>query len=179
MENYVLEFQPDMAIFVVFLNDADRAGTIRYIPGNKILKKVRNLSFFLNLLIGEIERRVSHYRMIRHYREGYREDNPSWANVKSVLTRAKQRLESEDIQMVVSVYPVLFHLNGNYPFRGIHRKIAEFCRLNEIPFVDLLDAFSGQTDSELWVHSSDQHPNDIAHRLAAGTLAKFVARQIR
>ena len=117
--------------------------------------------------------------MIRHYREGYTEGNPSWADAKSVLTRAKQRLESEDIEMVVSVYPVLFRLNGAYPFGEIHSKISEFCRLNEIPFVDLLDAFSEQTDSELWVHSSDMHPNEIAHRLAAGTLAKSIARQIR
>ncbi len=52
--------------------------------------------------------------------------------------------------------------------------VAQFCVWNGIPVLDLLDAFEGQPYEELWVHPSDQHPNEDGHYIAAEALADFV-----
>jgi hypothetical protein len=39
---------------------------------------------------------------------------------------------------------------------------------------DLRAALSGRPAESLWVHPLDQHPNDVAHRLAAQSLAPVV-----
>jgi hypothetical protein len=43
-----------------------------------------------------------------------------------------------------------------------------------MPVHDLLPAFGGHQDHQLWVHPTDHHPNEIAHDLAAGSLEEFV-----
>jgi hypothetical protein len=42
--------------------------------------------------------------------------------------------------------------------------------------LDLLPAFHGRSATELWVHPTDQHPNEVAHRIAAKKLAEFLAQ---
>ena len=41
-------------------------------------------------------------------------------------------------------------------------------------YVDLLPALRGQKTAALWAHPADWHPNELAHRLAAETLAPRV-----
>jgi hypothetical protein len=75
-----------------------------------------------------------------------------------------------DFELVLSVYPVLFQLS-DYPFVGVHETIAAFADEEHLAFVDLLPAFQGQAHSTMWVHRTDQHPNEVAQGLAAAELA--------
>jgi hypothetical protein len=54
--------------------------------------------------------------------------------------------------------------------------IAAFLDSAGIARHDLLPALRGRTDESLWVHPVDRHPNEIAHRLAAESLAPVVRR---
>ncbi len=74
----------------------------------------------------------------------------------------------------VVVFPVLQDLDGAYPFEDIHKKIAAFCRDAGIEHVDLLDTYTGRDAASLWVHPTDQHPNEKAHRLAAERIAQHL-----
>ena len=40
--------------------------------------------------------------------------------------------------------------------------------------MDLRDAFPGFNGPELWVHETDQHPNEKAHELAAAAVFRYV-----
>lgn len=173
LEEYVIKFKPDIVIIVVFLNDANRTGTINFISRPKVLAQVRKNSFFLNALIDSIEKPIRSQEMIRHYQEGYVEGSPGWESIKNALKKGKTLSEKQNFQLVVAVYPALFKLNDSYPFRQIHKIIEDYCASLKIPFVDLLNGFIGQQDSKLWVHKTDQHPNEIAQRMAAGELLKF------
>ena len=46
-------------------------------------------------------------------------------------------------------------------------------------FIDMYPHFQGYKASRLWVHPSDHHPNEIAHRLTAEVLAKEIHRIAR
>ncbi|MCC3412825.1 MULTISPECIES: SGNH/GDSL hydrolase family protein [unclassified Microcoleus] len=173
LEEYVIKFKPDVVVIVVFLNDADRTGTINFISRPKVLAEVRKNSFFINALIGSIEKPMLYKEMVRHYLDGYLEGSPGWESVKTGLRKGKTISEQQNFQLVVAVYPVLFKLDDSYPFRHIHKTIEDYCASLKIPFVDLFDGFVGQQDSKLWVHKTDQHPNEVANRIAAGELSKF------
>jgi hypothetical protein len=55
--------------------------------------------------------------------------------------------------------------------------VAQFCVWNGIRTLDLFDAFEGRPYAELWVHPSDQHPNEDGHRISAVALADFVREE--
>jgi lysophospholipase L1-like esterase len=52
--------------------------------------------------------------------------------------------------------------------------IASFCAKNGIEMIDLFHVFEGRPYASLWVHASDQHPNEEGHAIAAEALADFI-----
>jgi hypothetical protein len=177
LERQVLGYRPDLVLMVVFLNDAGRRGTISFLSKPWALASLRRRSHFLNALLRVPERRLLHRAMIRHYRQGFQAGSPGWLAVQRELETAKGLCETHGCELMVAVYPVLFGLDGEYPFRQAHASIEGFCERAAIPFADLLPALEGQEPSRLWVHQVDQHPNEIAHSLAATRLAAELRAQ--
>jgi hypothetical protein len=117
--------------------------------------------------------------MVRHYRQGYKDDDEGWKSIVTALDAGRELSEEYGFQLVVTVYPVLIHLDERrYPFSAIHKKIGTFCHSRGIQFVDLLECFLGQTDRDMWVHPTDQHPNEVAQALAGQFLAKSVSEHL-
>ncbi len=177
LERYVLKFKPDIVVVVLFLNDVKRKGTIGFLSRPVVLKQIRKYSYFANALIGSIEKTILSKRMIRYYHEGFRDTNPGYQSVQSALIKGKSLSSQYRFHLIVAVYPVLFRLKEGYPFRSIHQKIEKFCRTQDILSIDLLSAFSGKNDREMWVHPTDQHPNEVAHELAAGQVAAYIRKE--
>ena len=171
LERHVLSYQPDVVLLVMFLNDAGRRGTVGFLSKPWLLARLRRHSRFLNALVTAPERLVLHRAMVRHYRDGFTPESAGWLAVQEELSTARELCRENGCRLVVAVYPVLFRLDDDYPFRGAHRAIGEFCASRAIEFVDLLPALEGHDPRQLWVHAVDQHPNEIAHALAARHLA--------
>ena len=77
------------------------------------------------------------------------------------------------VHLLVADWPVLV-ADTRDPLAPAHQAIARACAAAEIPHHDLRAALSGRSPSSLWVHPLDQHPNEMAHRLAAESLAPVV-----
>ena len=105
----------------------------------------------------------------------------------SVLARYEWHLAQRNIKKIVEyakrhsavtgfvIFPVLVGLDEEeYPFQEIIDTLTEFTRLQGLPTHNLLPAFSGKEGSTLWVSPFEQHPNEIAHRIAADSLRPFV-----
>ena len=73
------------------------------------------------------------------------------------------------------IFPVLFHLNSGYPFLDLHAKVRDAAHAAGLECLDLYPVYRGYSGPELWVHPTDQHPNEVALRLAARSLADFLA----
>jgi hypothetical protein len=43
--------------------------------------------------------------------------------------------------------------------------------------LDLFDAFRGRDGPSLWVHPTNQHPNEEAHAIAAEALGRFLREE--
>jgi len=174
LREYVLRFEPDVVVIVMFLNDAKLRGTVGYLSRAKYLRGVREHSYFANALIGTIERRLGHDKLIQYYRDGYNPESPGWLAMQASLAEAHSLARRKNFELVAALYPVLIDLEGPYPFDEIHRTIGGFVRSIDVHYVDLLPAFRGHRDEELWVHASDQHPNEVAHEKAAKALLSFL-----
>jgi hypothetical protein len=109
----------------------------------------------------------------RSYLEAFRGEN---AIEKFDLVRSLNReIELKDGKLVIVLFPLLYEFH-HYPFQEIHDKIRNFCRKEGILLLDLLPAFSKHKAPSLWVHPSDHHPNEIAHRIAAEEIHAFLKR---
>ncbi len=101
-------------------------------------------------------------------------DSEKWNACRAALTKITEACRQRKVPLMVVVFPFFHELDGDYPFQSVHDRVAEFCRANDVPVLDMREQYSGYSGPELWVHPTDQHPNEIAHRLAADALADFI-----
>ena len=129
LEEYVILFNPDEVAMVLFLNDAMRIKAIRFLSRAKAFSRIRKYSFFINGLIGSIEKIILKKSMVQHYLEDYLEEGVGWEEVKTGIRKGKFLSEKNEFQLIVVLYAILFHLDEKYPFENIHEKIENFCNL--------------------------------------------------
>ena len=53
-------------------------------------------------------------------------------------------------------------------------KLSAYTEKLLIPVLDLQPAFDGFDGPELWVHPNNQHTNEIAHKVAAEAMGRFI-----
>lgn len=74
---------------------------------------------------------------------------------------------------------VIFRSTGFTPWRGLVEAVNEGVQGTAIPVLDLHEALlgDGRDERDLWVHPIDGHPNEVAHRLAAAEIERFLRAQ--
>jgi hypothetical protein len=181
----ILPFQPDVVVYGMVLNDADRSPEFQarqtYV-NDWILDRGRvleggaspELGPFASRLFAMVGDRVESYRTsratLRWYREMYAEPNRAgWERTQQYLREMNERTRAGGGRFLVATWPLLVALD-RYPFADVHERIARFCLAAGIPQHDLLPVLRAQRTEGLWVHPVDMHPNEIAHRLAAESL---------
>ena len=186
-----MRLRPDWVIVVYCLNDAEPA-LFTKAPSGHLIRRDREADIPENLATPEIPSPYSRLhltqlayaaaakrsltrRTIAHYRALYAEGNPGWNDARRALEEIGEIGRAAGVRVTVAIFPVLFKLDSGYPFRDLHEKIAAAVRAAGLDSLDLLPAFADSSGPELWVHPTDQHPNETALRLAAGSLAEHVA----
>ncbi|MCC7066212.1 MAG: hypothetical protein IT456_25685 [Planctomycetes bacterium] len=83
-------------------------------------------------------------------------------------------------QFAVVIWPLLQGLGKGryYPFGGIHARVAEFCKQENIAFYDVLPLLKDEPQESLWVSPGDMHPNEHAQELVAPAIATFLATSL-
>ncbi len=169
-------FSPDAVIVGFFLNDAvEFSETIRqndaqthgYQPSGpaRLLKTWEILA-----------RSLAARRLQADYFDTIRRsfDSPIWEQDKKLLGLLTDEARNSGFRLIVLIFPVLWELDGNYPFEDLHGRIAAACRAAGCECIDLLETYRGHPAESLWVHPTDHHPNELAHRLAAERLAAIL-----
>jgi hypothetical protein len=120
-----------------------------------------------------IQRIVVTRRTIQQYLAAYRGEEAEYSFRR--FQELNQRVTENGQQLAVMIFPLLYEFD-RYPFREVHERLHAFLDRERIPYLDLLPAFAAHSDHELWVHSVDHHPNEIAHRITAQHLEEFLLR---
>jgi lysophospholipase L1-like esterase len=185
-----LALRPDVVVYAMVLNDADRSPDFQarqnYV-NDWILDRGRmligrpdeRLGPFDWRVVELVKDRVESWRVshatARWYREMYAEANRAgWATTQERLREMDRRTRAQGGRLLVATWPLLVGLMGRYPFEDTDAVIASFLDREGIARHPLLPALRGRPDESLWVHPVDRHPNEIAHRLAAQSLAPVV-----
>jgi hypothetical protein len=82
--------------------------------------------------------------------------------------------QERHIPFVIAIFPLFGNpFDDSYPFPEIHAKVAEAATAAGAKGVDLLPAYRGLRWDVLVIDGAeDEHPNEIAHRIAAEVLLK-------
>ena len=84
------------------------------------------------------------------------------------------RQVSEDGGVLITVIlPLLYDLQ-DYPFEAIHLRLAEQAEQRGMNILDLRPALAAHDADALWVHSTDHHPNELAHRIVGQVLLQHL-----
>jgi len=188
-----LQYEPDLVVYALVLNDAARPPEFQArqpyindwildrerlpdddVPAPRMLR-ARSLDF--------VRDRITAWRVAREttrwYLEMWSDANPGWSRTQEYLRQMDARAKQRGAKLLVACWPLFVGLDAGYPFEPVHHAIAGFCERAAIPYHDLLPAFRGRRTAELWVHDVDRHPNEIAQRIAADSLAPVVQRALQ
>jgi lysophospholipase L1-like esterase len=172
-----LRLSPDLVVLTFFLNDAGGGGTTDLFNDADSQGAPWRRSRLLDRLVSAFQRPQRVQQLIANYRRSFRPEAPGWIAAQSGLREVAALSESHGFDLVVMIFPVLWKLSGDHPFREIHEIVRAAAEALGIPVFDLLPAFAGHDGPELWVNSTDQHPNEIAHAIAGEALYRFLASQ--
>ena len=97
-----------------------------------------------------------------------------WEDAKASLVAMRDLARARGVRLVVAIFPMLSYLGDDYPYLGLHEIARAFCDDQQIECVDLLPAFRHRDEQPLWVHATDQHPNDVGQRIIATGIRDFL-----
>ena len=113
----------------------------------------------------------------RGTREAYL--GPLWETHSRRLKAMRDLVQSHGGRLCVATFPFLNLLGPNYAYRDVHKKLDDYWRSIGVPHLDLLPVYESHTARELMVNSSDAHPNELAHALAAEAIGPFLEQEMR
>lgn len=174
---YGRRLRPDAVVLQFFLNDATesietiRQHEARLAPAE--LSAAARVSRIWEIVeLGRMERsRQDLY--FRTTRRSFHTDN--WAACRRALAELSEATRADGARLLVVIFPMLYSLDGAYPFEDLHRLISAAATEAGCATLDLLTVYRGRDARELWVHPTDAHPNATAHRLAAEAIARRLA----
>ncbi len=193
LENRWLALEPDLVLVFFYLNDIYRDQSAVAFwnngEGHGVYLQPTGLARHSHLIDWcqySWRAKELRQRMIAHYSQAYFTDPRSffakpvsrsqpmdWSASRAALVRIVELARTHGFQVGLAIFPELMSLE-DYPFTAIHAFVEETCKEIGMPVHDLLSAFQGHSDHQLWVHPTDHHPNEIAHDLAAASLEKFL-----
>jgi len=188
-----LAYDPDIVVLAYCLNDSEdareRDARAKAQAERRLARKreggPRPPPFFDRFALYRfLHRRLSataeNRRRIEGYKAGYAADAPGWVAGQEALRDMARRCRDRQVPFVVTIFPLFANpLDERYPFTEIHAKVAAASSAAGAMVVDLLPAYRGLRWELLVVNGPlDEHPNEIAHRIAADTLIEALDEKL-
>ena len=177
-------YGPDVVVVAYVLNDsedetaaearraADWEEERRRPPSPSVFDRSALARFVRTRLWATVENR----RRVEGFRSMYADDYAGWAAARLALKAMGGMCREHGVPLVVAIFPLFGNtLDGGYPFADVHAKVAQAAGEAGAKVVDLLPLYRGLDWRLLVVNGADdEHPNEIAHRIAAQAIARAV-----
>jgi lysophospholipase L1-like esterase len=168
------ELDPQLVVVCMFLNDMQGGGTHELFNVDAKRRGLARHSMLADRIVWMLQRRRQIADLTASYHASFAPDSAGWQRAQHLLVEERERLEARGTKLVLMIFPVLWDLGAGYPFKAPHATVSAFAKENAIPVLDLLGAFEGHDGPELWVHATNQHPNEEGHRIAGDALYDFL-----
>lgn len=178
-------YEPDLLFLGYVLNDAEASGAAEQRRADEWRAETSRpdarpafwrRSALFSLVADRLRATRENRARIANYLALYEDDQPGYRAVVKGLQDIAALAHEHKVPLIVAVFPLFGNpLDRAYPFESIHRKLAEVCRPLGVLFVDLLPYYRGVDWKLLVVEGgADEHPNEVAHRIAAEALLRAV-----
>ncbi|MFO1045730.1 MAG: SGNH/GDSL hydrolase family protein [Planctomycetaceae bacterium] len=175
----ILHFVPNDVEPDIYTKKAKVEFFTEYITGSMATDWMSQHSEIWALLNRTIGGRIRGQAYIRDSIGSFQSAPEKWNACQGGLDSIVQSCREKEIPLLIVAFPFFYQLNGDYPFQPIHDRLREYCSNNDVPFLDLREHYRGFNGPELWVHPTDQHPNEKAHDIAAGVIAQFIQQDAK
>ncbi len=173
-----LAYAPDVVLLGFVLNDSEdeqAAETRRvkdWLEAKSRRPSLMSRSALWRLLSGRLSATAENRRRITGYKSMYADDAPGWIAARKALKQMGTLTREKGVPFVVAIFPLFGNpLDERYPFTEVHQKVAQAAAEAGAKVVDLLPVYRGLRWDILVVDGvDDEHPNEIAHRIAAGAI---------
>ena len=131
-------------------------------------------SALVRLVRARVHATLENRRRISGYRSMYADDYAGWKKAHQALVTMGGLCRARGVPFVVVIFPLFANpLDARYPFAELHTKVAQAAGEAGARVVDLLPSYR-KVDWRLLVvdGAADEHPNEIAHRIAAQAIAR-------
>ncbi len=175
-------YEPDLLFLGYVLNDAEdkradeKRRALDWIREQEeaVQPSFWRRSALFSLVVDRIRATARNRERIRNYRSLYEDQAPGFGAALKAVSDITELSHRNKVPLIVAVFPLFGNpLDRTYPFEAIHRKIATSFRPLGLMLVDLLPYYRGLDWKLLVVEgAADEHPNEIAHRIAAQALLR-------
>lgn len=186
VKEYAEKLNPDMFLILYNLNDSylPHASMVVDDRTERLMREQKDPLSDISRLYRFVKKRIVKKRVhdytVGHIKDGYfgPEKEKKWGIAQENLKEIQRICRLQGIELVVAVFPLLFQLEGKYPFREEVEEIERFLKSSQIKSIDLLPSFIGKKTSLLWSRPTDSHPNRVAHRIAAETIFRYLKQNV-
>jgi hypothetical protein len=178
LETEGMAYGPDLVLLGYVLNDSEDATAaearraVEWAEPKEVPRGVLDRSALFRMVSTRLWATAENRRRVSGYRSMYAEDAPGWIAARAALRRMGGLCREKGVPFVVAIFPLFGNpLDDRYPFAEIHAKVGQAAGEAGAKVVDLLPAYRGLRWEMLVVDGvNDEHPNEIAHRIAANVL---------
>lgn len=179
------EFRPQTILTVFFLRDGTSLGLRKnfFNPMRFEMLQWRQRSFLARhsaawrYLQGRRQAQESSRQYVDSFHQQYfgdEDQTAEWSLARKNLAWLGEQAVVGSIGFHLIVFPVLFRLGPEYPFRDICQAVEQFGRDQGISTYSLLPDLENEDAQSLWVSELDQHPNERGHALVADALEAYL-----
>ena len=180
-------YHPDLIILEITLNDAElhnfhqeqqkhpgkfSFGEYKVTPENHpLLSHFHGLSF----LYERMHRIGSKNAVAEYYVNSFR-DERNLQIFETSLDEIKAVADQAGVRLAVVIFPMFYtDIDDSYPFAEIHTILHNELDKRGLKYIDLRSAYTGIPHTRLNVIvGKDTHPNEIAHRIAADNIYRWL-----
>jgi len=178
---YTSKYSPNMVVIAFLINDCtslcSNCGPVKL--KNAFDAAIKDNSGIFKLYLARyIRLAYLKYGMtkntIKEYHIPYKNHAKEYQDCKDAFLAFKKASDNKHFKLIVVIYPMLYHLDKQFPFSDIHEQMISFFESVGIKAYDLTAAFYGFKDVDLWISDDDSHPNKIANEIAGKKIAEII-----
>jgi hypothetical protein len=179
-------YDPDVVVLAWVLNDAEDSDSAEarraedWVADSRrqpsAFESLLDRSALFRLVSGRLRATAGNRERIDNFRSYYADDYPGWVAARAALLKMGGLCRAHGVPFVVAIFPLFGNpLDESYPFEEEHAKVAQAAAQAGAKVVDLLPQYRGLRWELLVVDGPrDEHPNEIAQRIAAQALVRAV-----
>ncbi len=177
-------YQPDVVVLAYVLNDSEDGHDAESRRAQRWLAEQRAAAprgFFersavISLVLQRLRATRESRQRVANYLSLYRDAAPGWRGAQKALQEIGGECRRRGVPFVVAIFPLFGGpLDDRYPFDALHARVAAAAAAAGASVLDLLPAYRGLRWDLLVVDGvADEHPNEVAHRIAGRAILKAV-----